>query len=211
MLREQKSERKKRRAAGAMLQDRLEKVWNNLRVPDQYRLDMALKYSSNAWAPSIASAIDGWEKCANVILSRESILAELEKFERHASDPDRFFKKGLAGSSKARLKESRDRQEFEESLKRIDLKVKQYCQYVEEKFQDVVSYGGRPYLQKMKFDRVEMLYWLQQERREQGLEREILAGKFPMHDFKNAANVKLPAGATTQKKSSTPRMLEPIK
>ena len=210
MQREQKAERKRKRAAGAMLQDRLEKVWNNLRVPDQTRLDMALKYSSNTWAPSIVGAIDGWEKCANVILTRESILAELEKFERYASDPDRFFKKGLAGSSKARLKESKDRQQFEESLKRVDLKVKQHCEYVEEKFQDVVSYGGRPYLQKMKLDRVEMLYWLQQERREQGLEREILAGKFPIHGLKDS-NVKLPVGTTTQKKPITPRLLEPIK
>ena len=32
---------------------------------------------------------------------------------------------------------------------------------------------GRPYLEKMSVDRTEMLYWLQQERRQQAFDREL--------------------------------------
>lgn len=39
-------------------------------------------------------AIDRWEKVTELILKREDLLAKLEKFERAASDPNRFFEKG---------------------------------------------------------------------------------------------------------------------
>lgn len=39
-------------------------------------------------------AIEGWEYVANLILQREKLLIDLEKFERQASDPNRFFHKG---------------------------------------------------------------------------------------------------------------------
>ena len=166
MIKEQKSERKRRKAAGVSLQDRLEKVWTEL---------------------------------------KEEILSRLEMFETQASDPNRFFQKGHAGSSRLRLKESRIRQEFDQSLKKVELKVKRHCEHIEEKFKDVVSYMGRPYLQKMKFDRTEMLYWLQQERRERGLEREIVAQKFPLTAIREQS-----ASALTKRKSATPILLEPL-
>lgn len=34
-------------------QDRLEKVWAALRMPDNLRLDMAIKYSSDAYFPNM--------------------------------------------------------------------------------------------------------------------------------------------------------------
>ena len=39
-------------------------------------------------------AIERWEKVTELVLKREDLLAKLEKFERAASDPNRFFEKG---------------------------------------------------------------------------------------------------------------------
>ena len=39
-------------------------------------------------------AVDDWEDAAELILQREDFVARLEKFERLASDPNRFFEKG---------------------------------------------------------------------------------------------------------------------
>lgn len=39
-------------------------------------------------------AIDCWEWVTNLILRRETVLEKLEKFERKASDPNRFFERG---------------------------------------------------------------------------------------------------------------------
>ena len=38
--------------------------------------------------------IERWEKITDLILKREELLSKLEKFERAASDPNRFFQKG---------------------------------------------------------------------------------------------------------------------
>lgn len=35
-----------------------------------------------------------WEKATEMILKREELVGKLEKFERLASDPNRFFEKG---------------------------------------------------------------------------------------------------------------------
>ena len=52
-------------------------------------------------------ALEEWEESCDLILQREQQLAKLEKFERLASDPNRFFEKGSRGSSLARLQESK--------------------------------------------------------------------------------------------------------
>ena len=39
-------------------------------------------------------AVDEWDDAADMIVEREKIIAKLEKFERLASDPNRFFEKG---------------------------------------------------------------------------------------------------------------------
>ena len=39
--------------------------------------------------------LDLWEAAAQAVLKREAIISELEAFERQASDPGRFFDKGL--------------------------------------------------------------------------------------------------------------------
>ena len=35
-------------------------------------------------------------------------------------------------------------------------------------------FQGRPYMEKMKWDRTEMLYWLSEERKQQGIKYEAL-------------------------------------
>lgn len=47
----------------------------------------------------------------------------------------------------------------------LDNVVREAVLRLENDFQDSLTYQGRPYLDKMKWDRVEMLYWLQEERR----------------------------------------------
>lgn len=39
--------------------------------------------------------ISSWESAAECILQREDMISALEKFERVASDPNRFFEKGI--------------------------------------------------------------------------------------------------------------------
>ncbi|KAJ8304537.1 hypothetical protein KUTeg_018120 [Tegillarca granosa] len=90
-------------------QERLEKVWTLLEMPDNLKLDMAIKYSTDTYYTRILEAIEHWEKVTDLILKREELLGKLEKFERAASDPNRFFEKGDKGSSAKRLDEARQR------------------------------------------------------------------------------------------------------
>ena len=46
------------------------------------------------WWRLLFQAIERWEKVTELVLKREDLLAKLEKFERAASDPNRFFEKG---------------------------------------------------------------------------------------------------------------------
>ncbi|XP_028416807.1 coiled-coil domain-containing protein 87-like [Dendronephthya gigantea] len=52
----------------------------------------------------------------------------------------------------------------------IEVRIKKIVVTIHETFSDVVTFQGRPYLEKMSSDRTEMLYWLQQERRETALD-----------------------------------------
>ncbi|WAQ98366.1 CCD87-like protein [Mya arenaria] len=63
-------------------QERLEKVWTNLEMPDGLKLDMAIKYSCNEFFMKLAQAIELWEAVTSKILRREELLVKLEKFER---------------------------------------------------------------------------------------------------------------------------------
>ena len=38
--------------------------------------------------------VENWELMSKLIYERESVLAELESFERYASDPSRLFNQG---------------------------------------------------------------------------------------------------------------------
>ena len=44
---------------------------------------------------------------------------------------------------------------------------------IEKKYKDCITYNGRPYLDKMKWDRIEMLHSLTEERRKKYFKNEI--------------------------------------
>ncbi|XP_069138064.1 coiled-coil domain-containing protein 87-like isoform X3 [Argopecten irradians] len=155
-------------------QDRLEKVWKSLEMPDSHRLDMAIKYSCNEFYSRLFEVIDRWEKVTEFILKREDLLAKLEKFERNASDPNRFFEKGNKGSSVKRLQEAKQRSFYYKRIDYYDREIKIEIDYMTQHFQDIITYKGRSYEEKMKWDRIEMLYWLQEERKQNALKYEAM-------------------------------------
>lgn len=152
------------------LQKKIHVVWSVLHVPESQRLDMAIKYSSNEYRDRLQEALKMWEKAITLIKRRERILAEIEMFERAASDPNRFFNRGYEGTSMARMEESRKRKKLYKQMEEIEPEIYKVLYIIKKKFNDTVSYKGRPYSDKMKWDKTEMLYWLQQERRKSLME-----------------------------------------
>ncbi|XP_067940200.1 coiled-coil domain-containing protein 87-like [Watersipora subatra] len=156
--------------ATSSFQERMESVWSALHIPDGIKLDMAIKYSSDQYVDSLEEVISAWEAATSLIIQREQIISELEAFERLASDPNRFFENGHRGSSIARLEESKIRTQLRMKLENIHQRVEQAVSYVNNTYNDTMTYQGRPYLDKMKWDRTEMLYWLQEERKQHALD-----------------------------------------
>uniref|UniRef100_K7F6I2 Coiled-coil domain containing 87 n=1 Tax=Pelodiscus sinensis TaxID=13735 RepID=K7F6I2_PELSI len=154
-----------------LLQKRLERLWTVLHFPDRERLDMAIKYSSNQYYAQLSAMLEAWEKAATIIQERELLLVELEKFEQAASDPNRFFERSLE-SSATRTWESRTRGRLYAAIAECDIDICIILQQIKESFHDTVTFKGRPYLEKMRWDKVEMLYWLQQKRRAGALSKE---------------------------------------
>ncbi|XP_045068805.1 coiled-coil domain-containing protein 87-like [Coregonus clupeaformis] len=152
---------------------RLERIWTLLCLPDAHRLDMAIKYSSHARRDQLEKATAAWERAARLIQQRESVLARLELFEREASDPNRFFLQGYRGTSLARMDESKHRGKLNSQICSLEEVLSKILHHITDSFHDTVTYKGRPYGEKMRWDRIEMLYWLQQERRVQALERVV--------------------------------------
>ena len=46
-------------------------------------------------------------------------------------------------------------------------------------FSDTITFKGRPYEEKMKWDRIEMLYWLQEERKQNAIKYEAMMRHVP--------------------------------
>ncbi|KAL4227253.1 Coiled-coil domain-containing protein 87 [Mactra antiquata] len=161
-------------------QDRLERVWTSLEMPDSLKLDMAIKYSCNEFFLKLNAAIERWEKVASLIIKREELLVKLEKFERNASDPNRFFEKGNKRSSVQRLKEAQQRSYLYKRIDHVGEEIKQDLLSIKTQFKDVITYKGRPYQDKMKWDRIEMLHWLQEERKQNALQYESLMKNIPL-------------------------------
>ncbi|XP_062617089.1 coiled-coil domain-containing protein 87-like isoform X2 [Saccostrea cucullata] len=159
-------------------QERLEKVWGSLEMPDNLKLDMAIKYSTNDYYVKLYEAIEHWEKVTDLILKREDLLAKLEKFERAASDPNRFFEKGNKGSSVKRLQEAKQRSYLYKRIEYYDQEIKVELSVIKKHFKDEVSHKGRPYEEKIKWDRIEMLYWLQEERKSSAIKYESMMKPF---------------------------------
>ncbi|KAG8522643.1 Coiled-coil domain-containing protein 87 [Galemys pyrenaicus] len=152
------------------LQKRLERLWSLLEVPHRDRLDMAIKYSSNARLRQLPSLVSAWERVLQPIYLRESLLGKLEWFERQASDPNRFFEKIDLGPSNF-LEENQTRNRLYKKLRLVEPPLVSLLEEIESVFGEPVTFKGRHYLDKMKRDKVEMLYWLQQRRRVRHLVR----------------------------------------
>lgn len=161
-------------------QDRLEKVWTSLEMPDGLKLDMAIKYSCNEFFTKLNEAIDHWEKVTQLILKREELLVKLEKFERAASDPNRFFEKGQKRSSVQRLNEAKQRSYLYKRIESSDVEIKEELDSIKTHFKDIITYKGRPYQDKMKWDRIEMLHWLQEERKQNAIQYEAMMKNIPL-------------------------------
>ncbi|KAJ6654241.1 hypothetical protein lerEdw1_007338 [Lerista edwardsae] len=158
------------------LQRRLERLWTVLHFSERERLDMAIKYSSTSYYYLLPDMLHSWETAAQAIQERELLLAELERFELSASDPNRFFRK-IRRSFRMRLHESRIRSQLYYVLTQYNAELRTHLLHIQEIFNDVVTFKGRPYLKKMEWDVVEMLYWLQQGRRANVLRREVQRGQ----------------------------------
>ncbi|MBN3290735.1 CCD87 protein, partial [Polypterus senegalus] len=153
------------------LQNRLEQIWKALHFSDKERLDMAIKYSSSRFKEDLEAATTAWEEAVRLIQQREVLLDKLEQFERDASDPNRFFGQGYRGTSTARMNESKKRASLSSKIKDVEALLSRALDDTKTQFKDIVTYKGRPYVEKMRWDKIEMLYWLQQERRTLGLEK----------------------------------------
>ncbi|XP_030743403.1 coiled-coil domain-containing protein 87 [Echinops telfairi] len=146
------------------LQKRLEKLWSVLEVPHRDRLDMAIKYSSSARLKQLPALLCAWEQALQPIQLREALLGKLEWFERQASNPNRFFQKHNM-NPKGLLEENQIRSYLQSKLNQVEASLVTLLGQIEFIFEEPVTFKGRRYLDKMKRDKVEMLYWLQQHRR----------------------------------------------
>uniref|UniRef100_A0A8D2LEJ8 Coiled-coil domain containing 87 n=1 Tax=Varanus komodoensis TaxID=61221 RepID=A0A8D2LEJ8_VARKO len=157
------------------MQRRLERLWTVLHYSEGERLDMAIKYSSSQYYLLLPDILEAWEEAARLIQDRELLLAELEQFEQTASDPNRLFDRDPEFFM-LRKQEAKTRSRLHSELAQYNSELSVILNYIKETFNDTVRFRGRPYLEKMDWDTVEMLYWLQQERRASALRKDICTG-----------------------------------
>lgn len=162
-------------------QQRLEKIWSQLHMSDQEKLDMAVKYCCDEYADKIYTAINDWEKITELIIQRENLILELENFERNASDPNRYYQKLNQEKLGGRLEEARFRDKCYKSLESLERNIKKQINEIQRKYKDTITYKGRIYLDKMKWDRIEMLHYLQEERRNKYLNNQLVQKKLSTH------------------------------
>ncbi|XP_028811122.1 coiled-coil domain-containing protein 87 isoform X2 [Denticeps clupeoides] len=176
---------------GKHQQNHLEKIWRVLCLPEAQRMDMAIKYSSTKYKSRLEQVIAAWEEAARLIQQREAVLCKLECFERHASDPRRFFLHGSHGSSIIRMEESKQREKLNGQIATLDKVLSKTISQITKRFGDTVTYNGRPYKEKMRWDRTEMLYWLQEERRVQALRTIVLPDRLSLLNSSQSRDVQI--------------------
>lgn len=148
------------------LQHRLHRLWAALQLPAAERLAMATKYGPAAARPRLKAALELWEEAAALIRRRERLLALLEGLELRTSDPDRFFQRRPGLPSSAALRgETRARRRLNAEVLRCEEELRGKLRRLREEFGDAVTLKGRGYEEKLRRDRAEMLYRLQQGRR----------------------------------------------
>ncbi|KAM6984760.1 uncharacterized protein FYW47_014242 [Aplochiton taeniatus] len=142
------------------LQNRLKRIWATLSLPETHRMDMAIKYSSNGHRNQLVEATAAWEKCCS-------------------SGPAEGGLACYKGVYWDRINESRERNELNSNISLLERKLSKILDQITERFHDTVTFKGRPYGQKMRWDRIEMLYWLQQDRRVHTLKKVVEGRHFP--------------------------------
>ncbi|CAF0867082.1 unnamed protein product [Adineta ricciae] len=163
-------------------QKRLEQIWKLVKMVDHDRLHMAVKYSTIEYETKIEAALEAWETIAQQILRREKLIVDLENFERTASDANRFFESGPVGGSKMRLSESRRRTYLYNQLSILEKQITEQWNSIKTNLGDIVTYNGRNYLDKIQYDKLEMLHYLQEERRLNYLHSYTTVGKHSQLD-----------------------------
>ncbi len=73
----------------------------------------------------------------------------------------------------ARLDEAVQRENLYSVIDELEEKLEPALARVQNNFKDVVTYNGRPYVEKMKYDRLEMLHYLTEERRMKYFKSEV--------------------------------------
>lgn len=108
-----------------------------------------------------------WDEAAALIQHREQLLALLEGMELRTSHPNRFFQRRRRGlpSSIAFRGETKARRRLDTAVLRCEGQLQAVLRRLREEFGDVVRLKGRSYEEKLRWDRGEMLYRLQQGRR----------------------------------------------
>ncbi|KAJ3023156.1 Coiled-coil domain-containing protein 87 [Thoreauomyces humboldtii] len=176
------------------MQQELEVLWVTLKMPLDQKLDMAIKYGGHRFGPKLETAIRLWKTASQHIITREDLLRDIEVFERTASDPDRFFQKGPEGSSAARLKEAKEREELMRKLHFIEARISDVISLIKLELKESVTYEGEtrsirpaltrmlsknykgaPYKEKMKSDYTDMIKRLHRERLAQNLQHSFAA------------------------------------
>ncbi|XP_023868678.2 LOW QUALITY PROTEIN: coiled-coil domain-containing protein 87 [Salvelinus sp. IW2-2015] len=144
---------------GDQVQSRLERIWTLLCLPDTYRLDMAIKYSSHARRDQLEEVCTAMAACRRRLpglIQQETLLARLGAFSQ-SPQLDFFLFSSYRGHSSSQ-----------------DMKIAEWPNAPRRMPRSQIWIPlGRPYREKMRWDRIEMLYWLQQERRVQALERVV--------------------------------------
>nr|XP_032807516.1 coiled-coil domain-containing protein 87 isoform X1 [Petromyzon marinus] len=148
------------------LQERLQRLWEALGMSEWERMAMTIKYTSAESVGHLHQSLGLWEEAATLVTRREELLRSLARFERSASCPDRLLHK--AGAPSQRLTEDKRRAAFYREAAGLEGKLRHLLGNIERKFGDQVQYKGWPYVERMRRDRVEMLYAIQQERRAGG-------------------------------------------
>ena len=69
------------------------------------------------------------------------------------------------GASKMRLGEARRRTYLYNQLSILEKQITEQWNKIKMNFGDTVTYNGRNYLDKIQYDKLEMLHYLQEERR----------------------------------------------
>lgn len=125
----------------------------------------------------VREALKLYKQAAEAILFREQVVKRLAEFEKFASNPERYFARGFQGSSSARLIEAGERVAILKDLKVADEQVRLYAKRISRKLHDTLTYGGVPYLLKMRRDIPEIFYALESDRRALNESRKLLLNK----------------------------------